>query len=79
MKTIQNFINESTYNGDWNILQNNIVDPDYITIEPNNHTIAFHKQTDVKGDYFGDATKEVLKLKPMTSFEDSEVIYIKLK
>lgn len=79
MKKIQNFINESIYGGVWDILQDNVVDPDYITIEPNNHTISFHKKTNVKGDYFGDATEEVLKLKPMTSFEDSEVIYVRLK
>lgn len=79
MKTIQNFINESISGRAWDILQNNVVDPDYIIIEPNNHTISFHKKTNVKGDYFGDATEEVLKLKPMTSFEDSEVIYVRLK
>lgn len=79
MKTIQNFINESISSRAWDILQNNVVDPDYIIIEPNNHTISFHKKTNVKGDYFGDATEEVLKLKPMTSFEDSEVIYVRLK
>ena len=79
MKTIQNFIDESIHGGTWDILQDNVNDPDYITIEPNNHTISFHKKSNVKGDYFGDATEEVLKLKPMTSFEDSEVIYVRLK
>jgi len=79
MKDIKNLIKESINGGTWEIIQDNIVNPDFITIEPNEQVIEFHNKKNIKGDYFGDATEEVLKLKPMTSFEDSEVIYVRIK
>lgn len=53
----------------------------FVVIDVENEEVSFHKESDIKNDkeYFGAATKTVLELKPMESFEDSINIYIRVK
>ena len=58
-----------------------IKDPDIFVINVEDKIIEFANIEEVKKDknYFGEATRKVLSLKPMESFEDSINIYVKLK
>ncbi len=54
---------------------------DFLNINVEDGIIEYHKLEDIKNDknYFGEATKNVLELKPLQSFEDSVNIYVRLK
>ena len=60
-----------------------ITDPDFIILNVDDKLIEFAKISDVQNDktYFGseEATKEVLNLKPMQSFEDSVNVVVRVK
>lgn len=65
----------------WSTDSKRIKDPDIFVINIEDKIIEFAAIEEVKKDknYFGEATRKVLSLKPMESFEDSVNIYIKLK
>ena len=54
---------------------------DFLTINVEDGYIEYHKLEDIKDDknYFGEATKNVLALKPLQSFEDSVNVFVRLK
>ena len=54
---------------------------DFLNINVEDGIIEYHKLEDIKNDknYFGEATQNVLALKPLQSFEDSVNVYIRLK
>ena len=54
---------------------------DFLTINVEEGIIEYHKLKDIEDDknYFGEATKNVLSLKPLQSFEDSVNVYVRLK
>lgn len=54
---------------------------DFLTINVEDGYIEYHKLEDIKNDenYFGEATKNVLALKPLQSFEDSVNVFVRLK
>ena len=54
---------------------------DFLNINVKDGFIEYHKLEDIKNDenYFGEATKNVLALKPLQSFEDSVNVYVRLK
>lgn len=72
-------------NSNWKIdrYDKQITDPDFIILNTDDKLIEFAKISDVQNDktYFGseEATKEVLNLKPMQSFEDSVNVYVRVK
>lgn len=65
----------------WSTYSKGIKDPDIFVINIEDKIIEFAAIEEVKKDknYFGEATRKVLSLKPMESFEDSINIYVKLK
>ena len=65
----------------WSTDSKGIKDPDIFVINIEDKIIEFAAIEEVKKDknYFGEATRKVLSLKPMESFEDSVNIYVKLK
>lgn len=64
----------------WDIIDNNR-DADFIIIDTESYTIDFATLKEVQNDEwtFGEATKDVLNLKPLESLEDSICIYIRIK
>ena len=54
---------------------------DFLSINVEKGIIEYHTLKEIKDDknYFGEATKNVLSLKPLQSFEDSVNIYVRLK
>ena len=65
----------------WSIDSKGIKDPDIFVINIEDKIIEFATIEEVKGDkdFLGEATKNVLSLKPMKSFEDSVNIVVRLK
>lgn len=54
---------------------------DFVVIDTENGEISYHKESELKDNksYFGEATENVLKLKPLQSFEDSINVYVRIK
>lgn len=65
----------------WSIDSKGIKDPDIFVINIEDKIIEFATIEEVKKDkdFLGEATKNVLSLKPMKSFEDSVNIVVRLK
>ena len=65
----------------WSIDSKGIKDPDIFVINIEDKTIEFATMEEIKKDkdFLGEATKNVLSLKPMKSFEDSVHIVVRLK
>ena len=65
----------------WSIDSKGIKDPDIFVINIEDKTIEFATMEEIKKDkgFLGQATKNVLSLKPMKSFEDSVNIVVRLK
>lgn len=65
----------------WSIDSKGIKDPDIFVINIEDKIIEFATIEEVKKDkdFLGEATKNVLSLKPMKSFEDSANIVVRLK
>ena len=65
----------------WSIDSKGIKDPDIFVINIEDKIIEFATIEEVKRDkdFLGEATKNVLSLKPMKSFEDSVNIVVRLK
>ena len=65
----------------WSIDSKGIKDPDIFVINIEDKTIEFATMEEIKKDkdFLGEATKNVLSLKPMKSFEDSVNIVVRLK
>ena len=76
MKSLKNILEAKS----WDIINNNR-DADFIIIDTENYTIDFATLKEIQNDewIFGEATKNVLNLKPLESFEDSICIYIRVK
>lgn len=65
----------------WSIDSKGIKDPDIFVINIEDKIIEFATIEEVKKDkdFLGEATKNILSLKPMKSFEDSVNIVVRLK
>ena len=87
MKSIKEyFVNEANSeeiikNTIWSTDSKDIKDPDFFVINVEDKIIEFASLNEIKKDkdFFGEATKNVLSLKPMESFEDSVNIIVRLK
>lgn len=74
-------LEEMIKNTVWSIDSKGIKDPDIFVINIEDKIIEFATIEEVKKDkdFLGEATKNVLSLKPMKSFEDSVNIVVRLK
>ena len=87
MKSIKEYVvNESNSeeiikNTIWSTDSKGIKDPDFFVINVEDKIIEFATLNEIKKDkdFLGEATKNVLSLKPMQSFEDSVNIVVRLK
>lgn len=87
MKSIKEYVvneansEERIKNTIWSTDSKGIKDPDFFVINVEDKIIEFATLNEIKKDkdFLGEATKNVLSLKPMKSFEDSVNIIVRLK